>query len=173
MRHPYSRMLLAASTYQSHRTRRLQADEGHHAPILDVRNVVQEYRLPKRTLFERPATFLRAVDDVGFTIRRGENLGLVGESGSGKSTLARVILALDPPRAGTVTLDGGDLLASRGQALQDLRRHIQAVFQDPYGSFDPRYKVASLVAEPFHLDASKPRRPNGAGGWTKRWSRSG
>ena len=155
MRHPYSRTLLAASTYQSQRTRRLAVDEGHHAPILDVRNVVQEYRLPKRTLFER-VTFLRAVDDVGFTIRRGENLGLVGESGSGKSTLARVILALDPPRAGTVTLDGSDLLASRGWALQDLRRHIQAVFQDPYGSFDPRYKVASLIAEPFHLDASKP-----------------
>ena len=93
LRHPYSRMLLAASTYRSQRTRRLQADEGHGAPILDVRHVTLDYRLPRPTPFARAPHF-RAVDDVGLTVRRGENLGLVGESGSGKSTLARVILAL-------------------------------------------------------------------------------
>ncbi len=155
MQHPYSRMLFAASTYRAEPRRRLAPDEGHGAPILDVRNVVREYRLPRASLLAR-TTYLRAVDDVGLTIRRGENLGLVGESGSGKSTLARVILALDPPRTGTVTLDGRDFLASHGAARLDLRRRIQAVFQDPYGSFDPRYKVAHLIAEPFHLDAAKP-----------------
>ncbi len=155
LKNPYSRMLFAASTYSSRRVRRLHPDEGHQAPILDVRSIVQEYRLPRRRLFEGPLHF-RAVDDVGFTIRRGENLGLVGESGSGKSTLARVILALAKPRAGAVTLDGSDFLASRGPARRDLRRHIQAVFQDPYGSLDPRYSVARLIAEPFHLDRSKP-----------------
>ena len=155
LKNPYSRMLFAASTYRSERTRRLTPDEGHHAPILDISGVVQEYRLPRQTLFQRARHF-RAVDDVGFTIRRGENLGLVGESGSGKSTLARVILALNVPRAGTVTLDGSDFLASRGAAQLDLRRHIQAVFQDPYGSLDPRYRVARMIAEPFHLDRSKP-----------------
>ena len=155
MQHPYSRMLLAASTYQSRRMRRLHPDEGHHAPILAVRGIVREYRLPKRLPFGK-SRYLRAVDDAVLTIRRGENLGLVGESGSGKSTLARIILALDQPRTGTVMLDGRNLLASRGRTLQDLRRHIQAVFQDPYGSFDPRYRVATLIAEPFHLDVAKP-----------------
>ncbi len=154
MQHPYSRMLRAASTYVSRRQRRLQASEGHDAPILDAKGVVQEYRQGPRQLFRRSASF-RAVDDVGFTIRRGENVGLVGESGSGKSTLARVVLALDAPKAGTVILDGADLLESRGPERQALRRHIQAVFQDPYGSFNPRHKVARLVAEPFHLDEGK------------------
>ena len=155
LQHPYSRMLFAASTYRSERLRRLHPEEGHQAPILDVSGVVHDYRLPRRTPFAKPRHF-RAVDDVGLTIRRGENLGLVGESGSGKSTLARVILALLKPRAGTVILDGSDFLASRGAARLDLRRHIQAVFQDPYGSLDPRYRVARLIAEPFHLDRSKP-----------------
>jgi peptide/nickel transport system ATP-binding protein len=155
MQHPYSKMLRAASTYVSRRQKRLQAHEGHETPILDVKGVVQEYRTGRRPLFRRPDMF-RAVDDVAFTIRRGENVGLVGESGSGKSTLARLILALDAPRAGRVILNGADLLASRGSRRLELRRHVQAVFQDPYGSFDPRYKVGRLIAEPFHLDDARP-----------------
>ncbi len=155
LQNPYSRMLFAASTYRSQRTRRLQPDEGHQAPILEISGVVHDYRLPRQKLLERPR-HLRAVDDVGFTIRRGENLGLVGESGSGKSTLARVILALLKPRAGVVILDGSDFLGSHGPARRELRRHVQAVFQDPYGSLDPRYRVARLIAEPFHLDRTKP-----------------
>jgi peptide/nickel transport system ATP-binding protein len=154
MRHPYSRMLLAAATHHARRRPRpLSVDDS--SPILVVRDVVREYALPRRSPFRRAAT-LRAVDHVGFTIRRGENLGLVGESGSGKSTLARVILALDRPRQGDVVLDGADFLATRGRRLLDLRRRIQAVFQDPYGSFDPRRKVAGLVAEPLHLDTTRP-----------------
>ncbi len=155
LKNPYSRMLFKASTYRSERTRRLTPEEGHQAPILDVGGVVHDYRLPRQTLLSGPRHF-RAVDDVGLTIRRGENLGLVGESGSGKSTLARVILALLKPTTGTVMLDGSDFLASRGEARRDLRRHVQAVFQDPYGSLDPRYSVARLIAEPFHLDRSRP-----------------
>ncbi len=154
MRHPYSKMLLAAATYHARRRPRpLAADES--APILVVRDIVREYPLPRRSPF-RPAPTLRAVDHVGFTIRRGESLGLVGESGSGKSTLARVVLALDRPLQGTVVLDGADFLTSRGRHLLDLRRHIQAVFQDPYGSFDPRRRVADLVAEPLYLDVTRP-----------------
>ncbi len=155
LHNPYSRMLRAASTYRSQRSRRLQPDEGHRTPILDVSGIVLDYRLPRPTPFAAPLYF-RAVDDVGLTIRRGENLGLVGESGSGKSTLARVILALMKPRAGAVRLDGSDFLASRGTQRRDLRRHVQAVFQDPYGSLDPRYRVARLIAEPFHLDRARP-----------------
>ena len=155
MQHPYSRMLRDASAYVSRRSRRLHASEGHDAPILDVKGVVQDYRTDRRLFVRRPTLF-RAVDDVGFTIRRGENVGLVGESGSGKSTLARIVLALDAPRAGTVMLDGADLLASRDRERLALRRHVQAVFQDPYGSFNPRHKVERLVAEPFHLAERPP-----------------
>jgi peptide/nickel transport system ATP-binding protein len=154
LRHPYSKMLFAAASYRSRRKRREPA-EGRRVPILEVRNIVREYRLPGRSPFQR-AAHLSAVDNVGFTIHRGENVGLVGESGSGKSTLARVVLALDRPRRGDVILDGADFLAARGRRLRDLRRHIQAVFQDPYGSFDPRHKVASLIAEPFHLAVARP-----------------
>jgi peptide/nickel transport system ATP-binding protein len=157
LRNPYSRMLFAASIYRSERTRRLHPDEGHQTPILDVSGVTHDYRLPRQSLFAKPRQF-RAVDNVSLTIRRGENLGLVGESGSGKSTLARVILALMKPGAGAVTLDGSDFLQSRGEARRDLRRHIQAVFQDPYGSLDPRYRVARLIAEPLHLDRVRPLR---------------
>ena len=155
MRHPYSRMLSMASTYRPRRIGRLRPDEGHGAPILLVKNIDRDYRLPRRSPFQ-PPRYLRAVDDVGFAIRRGENVGLVGESGSGKSTLARVVLALDVPRRGDVILDGADFLAARGRNLFALRRHIQAVFQDPYGSFDPRRSVAGLVAEPLHLDETRP-----------------
>ena len=155
MQHPYSRMLRDASTYRPALRQRVPQDGTQRAPLLEARAIVQHYRLPRATLFG-PPTWFRALDDVGLTIHRGENLGLVGESGSGKSTLARIILALTPPVSGTVMLDGRDFLAARGPGKRDLRRHIQAVFQDPYGSFDPRYHVAHLIAEPFHLDDSHP-----------------
>jgi peptide/nickel transport system ATP-binding protein len=99
---------------------------------------------------------MRAVDGVGFTIRRGENVGLVGESGSGKSTLARVVLALDKPTEGRILLDGRDFLTRDHQERLALRRRIQVVFQDPYGSFNPRHKVGRSIAEPFHLDEASP-----------------
>jgi len=152
LRHPYSRTLFAAAS--SRHRQRPAARAGDATPILTVRGIVRDYR-PSRFLF-RPARHVRAVDHVGLTIHRGESVGLVGESGSGKSTLARVVLALDRPLQGEVFLDGVDFLASRGRRLRDLRRHVQAVFQDPYGSFDPRRKVANLVAEPCHLEVPRP-----------------
>jgi peptide/nickel transport system ATP-binding protein len=154
MRHPYSRMLLAASTYVPRRQRHPTPAENCDASILQASGLAREFHL-RRGLMNEPEV-IRAVDDASFTIRRGENVGLVGESGSGKSTLARIVLALDTPSRGAVILNGADFLASRRQERLDLRRNIQAVFQDPYGSFDPRHKVARLVAEPFHLDRSKP-----------------
>jgi peptide/nickel transport system ATP-binding protein len=156
MRHPYSRMLLAASTYRSRRQRRLDAGEGHDAPILEVKSLSRDYVL--RRGFMRAPSVVHAVDGASFSIRRGENVGLVGESGSGKSTLARMVLALDRPDQGDVALAGADFLASRGAERLQLRRQVQAVFQDPYGSFNPRHKVGRLVAEPFHLDAERPGR---------------
>ncbi len=94
---------------------------------------------------------LRAVDDVGFTLRAGETLGLVGESGSGKSTLARAALRLLPAQAGAVTLLGEPLSAHDRRALQKARRDLQIVFQDPLGSLNPRLSVAATVSEPLRV----------------------
>jgi peptide/nickel transport system ATP-binding protein len=95
----------------------------------------------------RAAPF-RAVDHVTFDIRRGESLGLVGESGCGKSTLTRAILGLEPVQGGAITFRGQAVSPAMGN---DLRAGMQVVFQDPYGSFNPRWRVDRLVAEPFHL----------------------
>lgn len=139
MRHPYTRALFEASSHQPHRAER-QID----APLLEVRNVVREYAVARHRLFGSAETF-RAVDDVSFALRRGECLALVGESGCGKSTLTRAILGLDPIQGGTIRLDGHDVFAEPG-----IRRKMQVVFQDPYGSFNPRHRVARLVGEPFY-----------------------
>ena len=100
--------------------------------------------------FTSAAPTFRAVDDVSFLIRRGESLGLVGESGCGKSTLTRAILGLEPVQGGRIQLDGAPVLEN-GRPNRVVRRRMQVVFQDPYGSFNPRHRVARLIAEPFHL----------------------
>jgi peptide/nickel transport system ATP-binding protein len=146
--HPYTRALFAASSHVPARQAPPAAVAGT-APVLAVENLTRDYRLPRRTLFSMPGQF-RAVDGVSLTIERGENVGLVGESGSGKSTLARAIMALEPLQGGAVTLDGELLNAERG-ASGKARRKMQVVFQDPYGSFDPRHRVDRLITEPFHL----------------------
>jgi peptide/nickel transport system ATP-binding protein len=92
-----------------------------------------------------------AVDGASFTIGHGETLGLVGESGSGKTSLLRAVLALDRPQGGDVLLLGESIVRARGTGLRALRRNLQAVFQDPVGSFDPRHRVERIVAEPLHL----------------------
>ena len=143
--HPYTRALFAASRHVPARVAAAQDD----TPILSVRNAVREYALPRPSSFA-PHPVLRAVDDVSFDIQDGESVGLVGESGSGKSTLTRAILGLDPLSAGEIRLDGTSVAAGLAMPLS-LRAKMQAVFQDPFGSFDPRWRVDRLVAEPFHL----------------------
>jgi ABC-type glutathione transport system ATPase component len=93
----------------------------------------------------------RVVDDVSFSIRRGETLGLVGESGSGKSTVARMLLRLVEPTAGTVRFDGTDVLAAGKAELRGLRRRMQMVFQDPYAALNPKMRVREIVGEPFAI----------------------
>jgi len=142
--HDYTRRLFAAA---GHRPARQARDIG--APLLEVTEVVREYRLPRPSAFARHPR-LRAVDGVSLTLRSGESLGLVGESGCGKSTLVRAILGLDPLQSGRIRLGGAEVRA--GQAMPAaLRARMQVVFQDPYGSFNPRHRVGRLVAEPFHL----------------------
>jgi len=146
LRHPYSQALLAASTHQPTR------DGGEDGEvILQVQDVVRAYP-GKRHLWRRGAAF-RAVDGVSFSLRRGESLGLVGESGCGKSTLTRAILGLEPLQGGTITFRGARVHPGMGNAI---RAGLQVVFQDPYGSFNPRWRVERLVAEPFHLSAAPP-----------------
>jgi len=100
---------------------------------------------------------VRAVNDVSFEIEAGETLGLVGESGSGKSTLGRMLLRLIDPDFGTVHFDGQDVLAARGGDLRRLRRDMQIIFQDPYGSLDPRMTVEAIVCEPIVVHDSQSR----------------
>lgn len=152
MQHPYTRMLFAAS---SHEVR--LPDTGQDAPLLEVRNVSRDYRTPRKTLFGKPGSF-RAVDDVSFTLRRGERLGLVGESGCGKSTLTRALLGLEQVQKGTITLDQQPVFSGTKPNLA-VRRRMQVVFQDPFGSFNPRHRVARQITEPFHL---LDRPPSGA-----------
>jgi len=126
------------------------------APLLEVRGLVRDYALPRERLLA-PAPRLRALDGIDFTLAAGRSLGVVGESGSGKSTLARLVMALDTPTAGTVRLRGRDLHALRPAELRSARRDVQMVFQDPYGSLDPRMTVERIVAEPLAALEGLPR----------------
>ena len=118
------------------------------APLLEVVDLVRHYALPRESLFA-PAPVVRALDGVSFRVEAGRSLGIVGESGSGKSTLARLVMALDRPTAGHVRMQGRDLNALGVRELRDARRDFQMVFQDPYGSLDPRQRIARIVAEPI------------------------
>ena len=117
-------------------------------PLLEVSLLVKTYRLPGVGPFARKS-FRPALAGVSFSIEQGRSFGVVGESGSGKSTLARVALALDKPDSGEVRLQGRSLFDLPRRELRAMRAHMQMVFQDPYGSLDPRQRVEKIVAEPL------------------------
>ncbi len=104
-----------------------------------------------RVIERKPPSYLQAVSDVSFDIRKGETLALVGESGCGKSTVARLIVGLYQPTKGMITVDGKDmrLVDQTGESSQALRRKVQMIFQDPYASLNPRWRVSDIVAEPI------------------------
>ncbi|HET7865704.1 MAG TPA: ATP-binding cassette domain-containing protein [Burkholderiaceae bacterium] len=126
-------------------------------PLLEVEGLSQAYRLPRHGLLGQ-APRLAALDGVSFTLWPGRHLGVVGESGAGKSTLARLVMALERPSAGRVRLLGQDLHALPAAALRAARAQFQMVFQDPYGSLDPRHTLARIVGEPLELLAHVTRR---------------
>ena len=119
--------------------------------MLSVEGLVKHYPLTRGVVWRRRVGAVEAVDGVSFTLGRGETLGLVGESGCGKSTLARLVLRLEEPTAGRVTLDGEDVTALDRRDLRRLRRRMQVVFQDPYASLNPRMTVGDTVAEGWRL----------------------
>ena len=118
-------------------------------PLLEVKDLKVYY--PVRGSWFRPKRFVRAVDGVSFTLDAGEIVGLVGESGCGKSTLGRALVRLENPRAGQVLLNGRDLSTLKGRELRRERRHFQMIFQDPYGSLNPRLNIAAALEEVLAL----------------------
>jgi peptide/nickel transport system ATP-binding protein len=120
------------------------------ALLLEVRELVRTYAPPRQSLFSQPRRIV-AVGGVSFRIFAGRSFGIVGESGAGKSTLARAVMALDPPTSGSVAFLGEDLFALAPLRLRKLRARMQMVFQDPFGSLDPRQRVGRIVAEPLSV----------------------
>ncbi|EKF19653.1 ABC transporter ATP-binding protein [Nitratireductor pacificus] len=153
-RHPYTRQLAEASTHVPARPRDPSAKPSG-PPLLEVRDLTRDYPGRRTGLFQHEKPF-RAVDGVSFSLPAGHTAALVGRSGCGKSTLARMILALDRPTAGSVSLMGETLEGKSEAQLRGARRNMQVVFQDPYGSFNPRHRVERLVAEPLHLFDKRP-----------------
>jgi oligopeptide transport system ATP-binding protein len=117
--------------------------------LIEVRNLTKTFDLSESAFGRRRGGEVRAVDDVSLDIEPGETLGLVGESGSGKSTLGRLILRLIEPTGGAIRFGGNDLLSASGAELRRFRRDMQIIFQDPFGSLDPRFRVEDVIAEPL------------------------
>ena len=115
--------------------------------LLEIRDVTRRYTLPRESLFNPPAE-VQALRGVSLNVTAGRSMGIVGESGSGKSTLARLVMALEAPSSGSICFEGRDLNALSANELRAARRDFQMVFQDPYGSLDPRRPIWRTVAEP-------------------------
>ena len=125
--------------------------EAASPPLLEVRNLVKYFPISQGVVFKRKIGEVKAVDDVSFTLNRGETLGLVGESGCGKSTTARTILGLDKATSGEVLFEGRNIIGLDSGELRKVRRNMQVIFQDPYASLNPRMTVANIVSEPWKI----------------------
>ncbi|HLP67298.1 MAG TPA: ABC transporter ATP-binding protein [Rhizobium sp.] len=146
--HVYTRRLMSAALRARSEMQKARSVTGDDV-LLRVEHLSKHYMLGAK-VFSRKEEF-RAVDDVSFSVRRGETLGIVGESGSGKSSVARMLLRLNEPTAGKAIFDGQDIFKLHGPALNSFRRRVQMVFQDPFGSMNPRMTIGSIVAEPWAI----------------------
>jgi len=117
--------------------------------LLEVRNLIKVFPLGQSVFGGGAKGEVRAVDDVSLEVHAGETLGVVGESGSGKSTLGRLLLRLIEPTSGSIRFEGSDLVDAGHRQMRRLRRDMQIIFQDPFGSLDPRMRVEDLIAEPL------------------------
>ncbi len=124
------------------------------APAVEAQNLVQTYEI-RRGLFREPAR-LQAVNGISFSVEPGRTLAVVGESGCGKSTLGRMVALIEPPTAGTLHLDGVDAVTPPAGEAKRLRRTVQIVFQNPYGSLNPRKKVGTILEEPLAINTDMP-----------------
>jgi peptide/nickel transport system ATP-binding protein len=118
-------------------------------PLLDLRNLVKEYPVTSGAILRRKVAAVHAVSDVSFSVPAGTTFGLVGESGCGKTTIGKMIVALERPNSGAVTLGGVDVSKLRGRELRHKRRDLQLMFQDPQSSLDPRMRVGTIIGEPL------------------------
>ena len=123
-------------------------------PLLNVQSIEKLYKLPRKTIFKLPSV-ITAVKQATFTIKKGETIGIVGESGSGKSTLARLIMGFEKPNSGSIIFEGNDINKIPSEKLRKLRQRFQMVFQDPFGSLDPRRNVGWSIAEPLRAIGEK------------------
>src|SRR2546427_6264852 len=124
-------------------------------PVLEAKNLVKHFPV-KRGIFSRQVAVVRALDDISCSIDPGKALGLVGESGCGKPTTAKMVLLLEQPTGGIMRFEGQDLQGLDGGNLRAYRRSVQAVFQDPYASLNPRMRVGSIIIEPLVTNESLP-----------------
>jgi peptide/nickel transport system ATP-binding protein len=138
----------------------MTATDATGTPLLEVADLTVRFPV-KRSLFSRlkgaPPRAVHALNAVTFDVRRGETLGIVGESGCGKSTLARALVGLIPPTSGQIRFEGGDTGALRGSARRRFNRRVQMIFQDPYGSLNPRMSVRQILTEALSVHAIRPK----------------
>jgi oligopeptide/dipeptide ABC transporter ATP-binding protein len=125
-------------------------------PVLEARNLAKHFPM-KRGLFNRDGGSVKAVDDISFEIETGRTLGVVGESGCGKTTTAKLVLRLETPTGGEIRFDGRVLSGLDGDFLRTYRKSVQAVFQDPFASLDPRMRVGEIITEPLTTNEKLPK----------------
>ncbi|MYW17344.1 ATP-binding cassette domain-containing protein, partial [Streptomyces sp. SID486] len=123
--------------------------------LLRVEGLTKHFPI-KKGILQRQVGAVKAVDGIDFEVRKGETLGVVGESGCGKSTMGRVITRLQDPTGGKITFEGQDITRLSTGQMRPLRRDIQMIFQDPYGSLNPRHTIGSIVSAPFRLQGVEP-----------------
>jgi len=159
-KHPYTRLLAEASSHQPKRKSKpvssKTASRLKKTPLLEIKNLRVTYPGTKTHIFARPPPVV-AVNGLNFKIYPGQTTALIGESGCGKSTLARTILGLQQPDAGEIWFSGNKIVPGSIEDMRTARQNMQIVFQDPYGSFNPRHKVGRLVGEPLHLNPAVSR----------------
>jgi oligopeptide/dipeptide ABC transporter ATP-binding protein len=125
----------------------LQLEKSQQQNLLEVQNLTKHFPVGDKGFFSKEKQVVRALDGISFSLKRGETLGIVGESGCGKSTMGRAILRLHEPSSGTIVYDGKDITRAGKKEMRDNRKDLQIVFQDPYGSLNPRMTVGTMLSE--------------------------